>query len=249
MSEIYEPQITILETPNEVEKYVADLVIEQVHQKPDSVLTLPTGGTPVGVYGLLVAAYKAGGVDFGQVTTINLDEYWPILKGHPASYASYMQEHFFSQVNVPEANQNIPNGEASDNKAEAERYEAVIKAHIIDLGLITLGPGETCHIGFNERGSKIDSLVRYVPLDEETKQANLRFFEDANDMPIGAITQGVADILAARCILFVATGEHKSWGVRRSLEGDISSDAPASFLRYHPDVHVILDQSAAKLLG
>lgn len=248
MSEIHKPQITILETPGKVEEYVADTVIEQVHQAPDSVLTLPTGGTPIGVYGLLTAAHAAGRVDFGNITTINLDEYWPIPRNHPASYASYMERHFFGRVNVPTANQHIPNGEAPYSEAEARRYQEVIDAHAVDLGLITLGPGKTCHIGFNERGSAVDSRVRYVSLDDETTQANLRFFDDPSDMPIGAITQGVADILAARHILFVATGKHKAWGVRRSLSGEISADAPASFLRHHPNVHVILDQPAASLL-
>ncbi len=248
MSEIYNPNITVLESPAEVEARVANSLIDQISLKPDSVLTLPTGGTPVGVYGLLVAAYHAKRVDFSQITTINLDEYWPIQNNHPASYAYYMNDHFFSHVNVPAENQNIPNGEAPDVDIEVERYEQVIKQHAIDLGLITLGPGKTCHIGFNERGSAEDSRVRYVPLDEQTKQANLRFFDNPEDMPEGAITQGVADILDAKRILFVATGQHKAWGVWRSLTGDISSDAPASFLRHHPNVSVILDQAAASLL-
>jgi len=249
MSEVYTPSITVLDSPADVEASVADLLIDQISQKPNSVLTLPTGGTPIGIYGLLVAAYQARRVDFSRITTINLDEYWPIKNNHPASYAYYMNDHFFNHVNVPLENQNIPNGEAHDVDREAKRYEQVIKQHAIDLGLITLGPGETCHIGFNERGSAEDSRVRYVPLDEQTKQANLRFFNNSEDMPEGAITQGVADILQAKRILFMATGEHKAWGVRRSLMGDISSDAPASFLRHHPNVTVIIDQAAASLLN
>ncbi len=245
---IYTPEIIVLPTPAGVDAYVADRLIKQVQQKPASVFTLPTGGTPLGVYRLLVEAYQAKRVGFSQITTLNLDEYWPILKSHPSSYAYYMNENLFDYVNVPEQNRYIPNGEAPDADIEAADFQSQLQQHTIDLGIITLGPGETCHIGFNERGSALDSRARYVPLDEETKQANLRFFEDPNDMPTGAITQGVADILDAKRILFVATGEHKAWGVHRSLVGQIGSDAPASFLRHHPDVTVVLDQAAASLL-
>lgn len=245
---IHKPEIEVLGSASEVEARVADILIDQIRRKPNSVLTLPTGGTPLGIYALLVAAYRAGRVDFKNITTLNLDEYWPIKESHPSSYAYYMGQNFFDHVNVPEENRHIPDGEAKDAAVEAERYERVIEQHRIDLGLITLGPGKTCHIGFNERGSAADSRVRYVVLDEQTKEANLRFFDNSLDMPTGAITQGVADIFAADCILFVATGKHKAWGVRRSLEGEISGDAPASFLRYHPNVMVILDQAAASLL-
>jgi glucosamine-6-phosphate deaminase len=248
MSEVYTPNITVFDSAAEVEARIADLLIEQINQKPDSVLTLPTGGTPIGMYGLLVAAYRAKQVDFSQVTTINLDEYWPIKKSHPSSYDYYMNENLFNHVNIPEKNQNIPDGEAPDHTVEAERYKRVIQQHAIDLGLITLGPGKTCHIGFNEQGSELSSRVRYVPLNAETKEANLRFFDDPADMPVGAITQGVADILEAKRILFVATGEHKAWGVQRSLFGSINTEAPASFLRLHPNVSVFLDRAAASQL-
>jgi glucosamine-6-phosphate deaminase len=248
MGKIYEPKVKILADTDEVDKYVSDLLIHQVQTKPESILTLPTGGTPLGVYARLVTAYEKGHVSFKDITTLNLDEYWPIKKTHPSSYAYYMNQSFFDHVDVPADHRNIPNGEAEDTGIEAKRYERLLKSHAIDVGLITLGPGETCHIGFNERGSAIDSRVRYVNLDEQTKEANRRFFDNAGDMPTGAITQGVADILDAKHILFVATGEHKAWGVRRSLEGEVSNDAPASFLRCHPNVTVVLDEAAAKLL-
>jgi glucosamine-6-phosphate deaminase len=244
----YTPEILIFNTPEEVDAYVAEQIIEQVQQKPDAVLTLPTGSTPLGTYQKLVEAFERKEVDFGHVTTLNLDEYWPIKKSHPSSYARYMDDHFFRHVNVSPENRHIPNGEASDAGAEAARYESVLMRYEIDLGLISLGPGRTCHIGFNERGSAIDSRVRYVSLDDETKKANTRFFDDASEMPTGAITQGVADILEANQILFVAKGEHKAWGVKRTLTGPIHSDAPASFLRTHQKVTVILDKAAAGLL-
>jgi len=248
MPTVYDPEVTVFETTAAAEEYVANGIIDQVQAKPESVLTLPTGGTPIGVYGLLVAAYQAGRVDFSRVTTLNLDEYYPIDTDHPTSYKHYMDTYFFSQVNVPPHNRNIPDGMAPDRDAEAERYEKVIQSHAIDLGLIALGPGRTCHIAFNERGSALDSRTRYVVPDQETMEANARYFDSPEQMPTGAITQGVANILAAQRILFIVTGEHKAWGVRRSLQGEISTDAPASFLRYHPAVSVVLDQGAASLL-
>ena len=137
---------------------------------------------------------------------------------------------------------------ASDRDTESARYEKIIQAQEIDLGLVSIGPGKTCHIGFNEGGSALSSRVRYVEIAKETMEANARFFDDPNKVPVGAITQGVADILTAKWIIFVATGVHKAWGVRRSLQGEISSEAPASFLRYHPNVSVVLDRLAANML-
>lgn len=245
----YTPEIIVLDNASVVETHGASIIIEQVVQKPDSVLTLPTGGTPLGVYKILADAYNAGVVDFSNVTTLNLDEYWPIGSTHPSSYAKYMHDNFFRHVNVPEQSRHIPNGCAEDANAEAERYRALIDSLSIDLGFVSIGPGETCHIAFNERGSEVDSRVRYVHLDEETKSANLQYFDNPTDMPTGALTQGIADVLTATRILFMAVGEHKAWGVKRSFEGEIGPDAPASFLRLHPAVTVVLDRSSASLLS
>lgn len=244
----YKPTIVVLEDADAVSEYVKDEIVKQIRAKPNAILTLPTGGTPIDTYALLVKAYQNGEVDFSNVTTTNLDEYWPIKKAHPSSYAYYMTEHLYGHVNLKPENVFIPDGEAEDFDAEAVRYRAILEQYPADLGFITLGPGETCHIGFNERGSAEDSVVRYVPLDDQTIEANARFFDDPQDVPKGAITQGVADILSAKRILFVATGEHKAWGLRRSLQGEINSDSPASFLRRHRQVIVIADKAAASLL-
>ncbi len=245
---VYTPQVIILPKPEDVDKYVASQLITQLQQQPNSVLTLPTGATPQGTYQRLVKAYQAREVDFSQVTTLNLDEYWPISKSHSSSYSYYMNVTLFNYVNIPEQQRYIPNGEAPDAALEAAQYEALLQQYTVDIGFITLGPGKTCHIGFNERGSTLDSRARYVRLDDETKQANVRFFDNPQDMPQGAITQGAADILEAKHILFVAKGEQKAWGVNRTLNGPIGPDAPATFLRYHPHVTAIVDQSAAGLL-
>jgi glucosamine-6-phosphate deaminase len=245
----YNPEIIILDDAVAVEAHCASVIIEQVVQKPESVLTLPTGGTPLGVYKILVNAYRAGVVDFSGVTALNLDEYWPIGPTDASSYAKYMYDNFFGHVNVPEHSRHIPNGSAEDANAEAERYRALIDSLSIDLGFVSIGPGETCHIAFNERGSEVDSRVRFVHLDDQTKSANSQYFENPVDMPSGALTQGIADVLSAERILFMAVGEHKAWGVRRSFEGEIGPDAPASFLRLHAGVTVVLDSASASLLS
>jgi len=245
----YTPEIIVLDSVEAVSEHSAGIIIDQVVQKPESVLTLPTGGTPVGVYSLLADAYRAGVVDFSQVTVLNLDEYWPIDPSHPSSYAMYMHENFFAHVNIPEHSRHIPNGRAINANTEAERYQQIVAQHVIALAFVSIGPGETCHIAFNERGSAHDSKARYVELDDQTKQANLQYFDNPDEMPTGALTQGIAEVLSAERILFMAVGKHKAWGVRRSLEGEISSDAPASFLRLHPAVTVVLDYESASLLS
>lgn len=244
----YAPTITVLDTAAEVEALAASILIEQVVQKPDSVLTMPTGGTPIGVYRILREAYRAGSVDFGQITIANLDEYWPMDPRHMPSYGRYMDVNLYDHVNVPFSNRHIPNGLAEDPHTEAERYRQLIDSLAIDLGFVSIGPGMTCHVGFNERGSTIDSRVRYVLLDPETVQANIKDFENPADMPEGAITQGIVEILSAERILLIATGPHKALGINRSLTGEIGRDAPASFLRTHPNVHFVLDSAAASLI-
>lgn len=244
---IFAPKIEILPGPEAVDMRAAEILMEQVRTKPDSILTLPTGSTPIGMYDILIEAYQHGLADFSGVTTLNLDEYYPIDPRRPESYAGFMQDHLFDHV--PFKASHIPNGAAEDPEAEARRYEDIIASNQpVDLAVISLGPGTTCHIAFNERGSSADSRVRYITLDPQTTTANSRFFENPWEVPVGAITQGVANILEARHILFIAKGEHKAWGVNRSLKGPVSSDAPASFLRLHPNVTAVLDQAAAQYL-
>jgi len=152
-------------------------------------------------------------------------------------------------VNIPESQRYIPNSEATDSNMEALRYEKILKQHQVDLAILGIGPGTTYHIGFNERGSTKDSRTRYILLDNQTRQVNSKFFPDPNEMPRGAITQGIGNILEAKKIMLLAKGENKAWGIQKTLEGPINSDAPASFLRLHPHVTFIIDKEAAKLLN
>lgn len=246
---IYQPDIIVLPTAEEVDQCAADTIIQQIRSKPDSILTLPTGSTPKGVYQLLVDAYRTTNLDFSQLTIFNLDEYWPIPHQHPSSYAYYMMENLYRHVNVNPSNIHIPRGDAPDAHIEAQRYEELLKQHSpVDLAVLGIGPGTTCHIGFNEKGSELNSRVRCMPLDVETRQTNSAFFTNPNELPEGAITQGIANILEAQNIVLIAKGPAKAWGIHRALTGEINADAPASFLRNHPNVTVILDQEAAQLL-
>ena len=245
----YAPKIVIVPTPSEVDSFAADTVIAQLQEKPDSVFTLPTGSTPEGMYALLVEAYKKQLINFSETTIFNLDEYWPIKHTHPSSYAFYMHKHFIDHVNIRQTNWHIVNSEAPDPNREAERFEMLLQqTPNIDLAVVGIGPGTTCHIGFNEKGSPPDSKTRYVLLDPQTKAANAKFFAEQSQVPTGAITQGVGDILRSRKIMLLAKGESKAWGVERTIQGPINSDAPSSFLRYHPSVTVILDAAASSKL-
>jgi len=245
---VYHPEIVILPTSYDVDKYAATKFIEQVRSKPNSVLTLPTGSTPEGMYGLLVQTHKESGLDLSQLTTFNLDEYWQLPSDHSASYASYMQRNLFQHVNIPVTQRHIPNSEAPDPNIEAAHYEEMLTKQQVDLAILGIGPGTTCHIGFNGRGSAIDSRTRYMPLDEQTLHVNAQSFPNPNEIPRGSITQGIGNILEAKKIMLLAKGVDKAWGIQRTLEGPKGSEAPASFLRFHPRVTFVLDQAAAQLL-
>ncbi len=244
----YNPAVHLLDDPKAVDEYAAAIIIKQIETKPNSILSLPTGSTPEGIYKLIVAAHQKQGLDCSKLTIFNLDEYWPIKKTHPSSYYFYMRKNLIDHVNVDHKNWHIPNGEAANADKEAAHYEKILSTTPIDMAVVGIGPGTTCHVGFNESGSALESIARYVPLDEQTKSANSKYFSDPQSMPKGAITQGIADILRAKKIILVAKGESKAWGIKRTLKGAISKEAPASFLRYHPAVEVVLDNQAASLL-
>ncbi|MBI2597452.1 glucosamine-6-phosphate deaminase [Candidatus Daviesbacteria bacterium] len=246
----YKPKVIVFSYTEELDQFATSRFVEQMTAKPHSVLTLPTGSTPKGMYDLLVKLRRAQDADFNGLTIYNLDEYWPIKRDHPSSYTQYMRENFINHVNVRNDRWHIPNGEARDANDEAAYYEDLLcQSGRVDLAIIGIGPGTTCHIGFNERGSSIESRTRYMPLDEQTRQVNSRFFRDPNEIPSGTITQGVANILEAKSILLLAKGESKAWGINQTLNGPIGPEFPSSYLRYHPDVTVAIDQAAAGLLS
>lgn len=252
LGKTYEPKRVILPTEEEVDRYSAfdctDGIIPQIQNKQDSVLILPTGRTSIGLYRLIREEFQKKPVTLHGVTLFNLDEYWPINPNHPSSYNMFMRNQLFDHVDIQPERCHIPNSAAPNVDEEAKRYQTLIDGFNIDLAVLGIGPGNTCHIGFNEKRSTPSSRVRYVELDSETRATNATLFEDPSEMPTGAITLGIADILRARKILLIAKGENKAWGINRTLKGPIGADAPASFLRFHPRVTFVMDPKAAAYL-
>ena len=240
-------KILVAENYEAMSLAAADMITAQIKEKPDCVLGLATGGTPVGTYRVLVDRYQKGALDFSRVTTFNLDEYYPIDTKDSHSYRYFMNDNLFNHVNVPAENIHIPNGEAEDADAECENYEKMLEAAGgIDLQI--LGIGLNGHIGFNEPDHTLVPATHKTPLTESTMAANARFFTDGAKMPNSALTMGMASIFRARKILLLANGEAKREILTKLATGGITTDVPASLLLLHPDVTIICDKAAAPIL-
>ena len=241
-------RIYVTEDYQAMSRKVANLLAAQVMMKPDCVLGLATGSTPVGAYQRLVELYRAGDVDFSQVRSINLDEYVGLAPTHDQSYRYFMQTNLFDHVNIDPASTNVPNGMAADPEAECLRYNQVIR----DMGGIdiqVLGMGHNGHIGFNEPGHAFELETHVVDLTESTIEANARFFASREEVPRRAITMGIKSIMQARQILVVVSGESKADIVKAAFTGPVVPEVPASILQMHPDVVLVGDKAAlSKLL-
>lgn len=248
--QVFKPEVVVLPSPELVDEYAFLRVTRKILENPHSVLTLATGSSPLGIYRLMIEAYQQEKLDMGGLTTRNLDEYWPLPKNHPQSYDRFMRDNLFDYINIPEDHRYIPDSTAENPWEEVARYQSILKqTGPANLTILGIGPGLTCHIAFNERGSTLDSRTRLVQIDPETIRANARFFNgDESRVPHQAITQGIADILESEQIVLIAKGSGKAEGIQKTLEGHIGSDAPASFLRLHPKVTVIVDKEAGGLL-
>ncbi|MCL2221065.1 MAG: glucosamine-6-phosphate deaminase [Oscillospiraceae bacterium] len=220
----------------------ADVFESQINEKPESVLGLATGSTPIGLYNELASRCSAGKIDFSKARTFNLDEYYPIKAEHRQSYSAFMDKHLFSKVNF--ASTHLLSGEALDPYEECARYDAEIEfAGGIDLQL--LGIGRNGHIGFNEPAVSYSMGSYLVDLTEGTLKANSRFFDDDETQPTQALTMGIGPIFKARKILLLITGEDKADITKKLFGGVLHTDVPACFLLLHPNVTVILDEAAA----
>jgi len=240
-------EILVYDTYEQMSKAAAKAVAELLNSKPNAVLGLATGSTPLGLYKELVRMHKNEGLDFSQVTTFNLDEYVGLKKDHPQSYHYFMHENLFKHINIPAQNIYIPSGTTDNYAAFCAWYERRIKeCGGIDLQL--LGVGSDGHIAFNEPSSSLGSRTRIKTLAQSTIQDNSRFFEKIEDVPIYAITMGVGTILEARRILFLASGPNKADAVAKAIEGPVTSMITASALQLHPDVTAYLDRAAASKL-
>jgi glucosamine-6-phosphate deaminase len=221
----------------------AAIVAGKIHEKPDAVLLLPTGTTPLGMYRRLVRLHDEGGLSFARATFFNLDEYLGLPPDHPASYRVYMRENFYDHIDADPGRVHVPDGSAPDPEAECERYEAAIR-EAGGADLCGLGIGRNGHIGFNEPGAPFDSRTRVVRLSESTRLVNAADFEE-NRAPEKAITVGMATVFEAREILLLASGANKANAVAAAIEGEVSEDVPASMLRRHPNVTFLLANEAA----
>ena len=231
----------------DVSRKAANIIAAQIYLKPDCVLGLATGSSPVGTYKELIAKYESGDLDFSQVKTANLDEYVGLPKDHDQSYAYFMRSNLFDHVNIDQANCNIPNGMNPDAEAECARYDAVVGAlGGTDLQLLGLGPNG--HIGFNEPCDEFVSGTNKVELTKATIDANQRFFEKREDVPTFAYTMGIGTIMKAKRVLMVVNGEKKAQAVKDCFFGPIKPQAPGSILQLHPDFTLIADEAALSLV-
>lgn len=224
----------------------ANIVIKQIKKKKSSVLVLPTGNTPLGMYKKLREAREKGRVNFKNVTTFNLDEYAGLPHNNKNSYYYYMHKHFFKHVNVKQKNIFIPDGMVKDLKKECREYEKLTTKKKIDLAV--LGVGRNGHIAFNEPGSAYKSKTRVVDLTLETRKANTKGFKSLRQVPKQGLTMGIYTIMQAKKIILLASGKEKAEIIAKALKGKVDKNIPASYLQLHPKVVVVLDRQAAKEL-
>lgn len=239
--------VLIFDTEEQIGIAAGNYMCGQVLQKPDSVLGLATGSTPLKPYGQMIDLYKKGVVDFSKVTTFNLDEYVNLDVNDKNSYHSFMHENLFDHINIPEESISFLNGNASDPEKECEEYENKIKkAGGIDIQL--LGIGSNGHIAFNEPSDCFQRWSHVVNLKESTVKDNSRFFKSIEEVPTQAVTMGIGSIMQAKKILIIAIGENKAKAIKQLINGNVTPQCPASVLQFHTDVTLMLDRGAASLL-
>ncbi|WMJ81779.1 glucosamine-6-phosphate deaminase [Clostridium sp. MB40-C1] len=241
-------RIIVVDGYEEMSKKAANMVVSQVILKPDSVLGLATGDTPIGMYEEIISLYKNEEVDFSKVKTFNLDEYYGLSKENPQSYHYYMINHLFNHVNIYENNINIPNGMAQNIESECKNYDKKI-VEVGGIDLQVLGIGVNGHIGFNEPDISFESETHLVNLDEKTIESNSRFFNSKEEVPTKAISMGIKTIMHSKKIILLACGSSKANAIFETINGKINPNMPASILQLHRDVVVIVDKEAASKLN
>ena len=231
---------------NDMSRKAANIISAQVILKPDSVLGLATGSSPIGIYEQLIKWYNKGDVDFGGCTTFNLDEYRGLTPDHDQSYHYFMRDNFFDHINIDLNNTHVPDGANPDAEAACAEYDKMVAdAGYPDLQL--LGIGNNGHIGFNEPDDHFSKGTHCVDLTESTIKANSRLFEREEDVPRQAYTMGVQTIMYARMILVVANGAAKAQAVHDMCFGPVTPQCPASILQLHPNVVLVADKEALSL--
>ena len=232
----------------DMSRKAANIISAQVIMKPNCVLGLATGSTPIGTYDQLVEWYNKGDLDFSEVTTVNLDEYKGLPRTNDQSYYYFMHQHLFDRVNIDPERTNVPNGMEPDAEKECGRYEELIRS-LGGVDLQLLGLGHNGHIGFNEPGEAFEKETHCVDLTESTIEANKRFFASADDVPKQAYTMGIGTIMRAKKILVVVSGADKADIVAKAFFGDVTPEVPASILQLHNDVTLVGDEAALAKIG
>ncbi len=239
-------KIHVVANEQEMSIKTANIIAELVRKKPNAVLGLPTGSTPLGTYRELARMFREENLDFSQVHTINLDEYIGLSKYHPQSYRSFMRKQFFDHINIDGRNTHVPDGMAKDVEAECRRYdEMMFRYGHTDLQLIGIGPNG--HIAFNEPADSFTPDTHVSILTESTINANQRFFQNPDDMPRTAISLGMRGIMSTRHLILIACGEGKAVAVANSCFGPVTPRVPGSLIQLHPYVTVIADEAAMTL--
>lgn len=230
----------------DMSRKAANIISAQIIMKPDCVLGLATGSTPVGTYRQLIEWYEKGDLDFSRVSTVNLDEYRGLTHIDPQSYYYFMQENLFDHVNIDKTATHVPDGTNPDAADACAKHEQIIKS-LGGIDLQLLGLGNNGHIGFNEPGAAFEKETHLVDLAESTIRANARFFTSIDEVPKQAYTMGIRTIMQAKKILVVVSGEGKADIVSRAFFGPVTPEVPASILQMHPDVTVVCDEAALSL--
>lgn len=228
---------------NTLSKKAAVLIAAQVVQKPDSVLGLATGSSPIGVYKQLIQWHQEGILDFSKVSTVNLDEYKGLPRDNVQSYYYFMNENLFKHINISPEATHIPSGMESDDAKECSAYESLIN-NLGGVDLQLLGLGYNGHIGFNEPADNFAKATHCVDLQKSTIDANKRFFASAEDVPKQAYTMGCGTIMRAKKVVLIASGADKADIIAKALEGPVTPQVPASILQFHPDVTIVATADA-----
>lgn len=232
---------------NEMSRKAANIISAQVILKPDCVLGLATGSTPIGTYKQLIEWYKKGDIDFSEVSTVNLDEYKGLTKDNDQSYYYFMHDNFFNHVNIHPERVFLPDGTNENSAEECFRYDQIIKL-LGGVDLQLLGLGHNGHIGFNEPSDEAPTGTHCVDLQQSTIEANSRFFASIDDVPKQAYTMGIGTIMSAEKVLVVVSGKDKAEIVKKAFTGPVTPQVPASLLQLHKDVVIVGDADALSLL-
>lgn len=240
-------EVIVKNNYEEMSKLAAEMIAKIVRSKPNAVLGLATGSTPLGTYKELIRMHKEEKLDFSHITTFNLDEYVGLQPTHDQSYRYFMNDSLFNHINIDKNKTHVPDGMAKDIPAFCKWYEdQMLKAGGIDVQL--LGIGGNGHIAFNEPGSSLGSRTRVKTLDEKTIKDNARFFKSMEEVPIYAITMGIGTIMEARSLILLANKENKADAIAKTVEGPITAMVPATIVQLHPKATIITDKAAASKL-